>query len=102
MDGTGECLGLHLPCWFESSVREVQHFHQIVDFCLFRENLSKDLYLMSQMDSDQFVPIWTIANMEGIKKLTTDMDLILEVLRCKCGCLVSIEQRILPCFREMC
>lgn len=37
---------------------------------------------MSQMDSDQFIPIWTIANMEGVKKLTTDMDLILEVLRC--------------------
>lgn len=48
-----------------------------------RENLSKDLYLMSQMDSDQFVPIWTIANMEGIKKLTNDMDLIVDVLRCK-------------------
>ncbi|MBN3283090.1 LARP4 protein, partial [Polyodon spathula] len=47
-----------------------------------RENLSKDLYLMSQMDSDQFVPIWTIASMEGIKTLTTDMDLILDVLRC--------------------
>lgn len=36
---------------------------------------------MSQMDSDQFVPIWTIASMEGVKLLTTDMDLILEVLR---------------------
>ena len=47
-----------------------------------RENLSKDLYLISQMDSDQFVPIWTIASMEGIKVLTTDMDLILDVLRC--------------------
>lgn len=56
--------------------------HEFV--CLqFRENLSKDLYLMSQMDSDQFVPIWTIASMEGIKVLTTDMDLILDVLRCK-------------------
>lgn len=52
------------------------------------ENLSKDLYLMSQMDSDQFVPIWTIASMEGIKALTTDVDLILDVLRCKqLGCL---------------
>lgn len=38
---------------------------------------------MSQMDSDQFVPIWTIASMESIKVLTTDMDLILDVLRCK-------------------
>uniref|UniRef100_UPI004038A9FB la-related protein 4 isoform X4 n=1 Tax=Callospermophilus lateralis TaxID=76772 RepID=UPI004038A9FB len=52
-----------------------------LEFCFSRENLSKDLYLISQMDSDQFVPIWTIANMEEIKKLTTDPDLILEVLR---------------------
>ncbi|XP_010879603.2 la-related protein 4 isoform X1 [Esox lucius] len=52
-----------------------------LEFCFSRENLSKDLYLMSQMDSDQFVPIWTVASMEGIKVLTTDMDLILEVLR---------------------
>ncbi|XP_062397275.1 la ribonucleoprotein 4Aa isoform X4 [Sardina pilchardus] len=52
-----------------------------LEFCFSRENLSKDLYLMSQMDSDQFVPIWTIASMEGIKVLTTDMDLILDVLR---------------------
>lgn len=52
-----------------------------LEFCFSRENLSKDLYLMSQMDSDQFIPIWTIANMEGIKKLTTNMDLIVEILR---------------------
>uniref|UniRef100_A0A4X2KII4 La ribonucleoprotein 4 n=1 Tax=Vombatus ursinus TaxID=29139 RepID=A0A4X2KII4_VOMUR len=52
-----------------------------LEFCFSRENLSKDLYLMSQMDSDQFIPIWTVANMEEIKKLTTDLDLILEVLR---------------------
>ncbi|XP_062971627.1 la-related protein 4 isoform X2 [Cynocephalus volans] len=52
-----------------------------LEFCFSRENLSKDLYLISQMDSDQFVPIWTVANMEEVKKLTTDPDLILEVLR---------------------
>uniref|UniRef100_A0A8C2QAD9 La ribonucleoprotein 4Ab n=1 Tax=Cyprinus carpio TaxID=7962 RepID=A0A8C2QAD9_CYPCA len=55
--------------------------HLFITFVSYRENLSKDLYLMSQMDSDQFVPIWTIASMEGVKLLTTDMDLILEVLR---------------------
>uniref|UniRef100_A0A4W5QGC5 La ribonucleoprotein 4 n=1 Tax=Hucho hucho TaxID=62062 RepID=A0A4W5QGC5_9TELE len=52
-----------------------------LEFCFSRENLSKDLYLMSQMDSDQFVPIWTIASMESIKALTTDIELILDILR---------------------
>lgn len=52
---------------------------QCFGYC--RENLSKDLYLISQMDGDQFVPIWTLACMENIKALTTDMDLILDVLR---------------------
>ncbi|KAM5287796.1 la-related protein 4 isoform 6-T8 [Ctenodactylus gundi] len=52
-----------------------------LEFCFSRENLSKDIYLISQMDSDQFIPIWTLANVEGIKKFTTDPDLIREVLR---------------------
>lgn len=52
-----------------------------LEFCFSRENLSKDLYLISQMDSDQFVSIWTIACMEDIKALTTDMELIVDVLR---------------------
>ncbi|EHB08310.1 La-related protein 4 [Heterocephalus glaber] len=52
-----------------------------LEFCFSGENLSKDLYLISQMDSDQFVPIWTVANMEEIKKLATDLDLIPEALR---------------------
>ncbi|XP_036426707.1 la-related protein 4 isoform X2 [Colossoma macropomum] len=63
----------------EESLRE--SLKKQLEFCFSRENLSKDLYLISQMDGDQFVPIWTIASMEGIKLLTTDMDLILEVLR---------------------
>lgn len=63
----------------EESLRE--SLKKRLEFCFSRENLSKDLYLISQMDSDQFVPIWTIACMEDIKALTTDVDLILDVLR---------------------
>lgn len=68
--------------------------------CVFyRENLYKDLYLMSQMDSDQFVPIWTVACMEHIKSLTTDVDLIRQVLQgistflnCVCVTLYAVLQ----------
>ncbi|XP_067316139.1 la-related protein 4 isoform X2 [Pseudorasbora parva] len=67
------------PLLSEESLKE--SLKKQLEFCFSRENLSKDLYLISQMDSDQFVPIWTIASMEGVKLLTTDMDLILEVLR---------------------
>lgn len=47
----------------------------------FRENLANDAYLLSQMDNDQYVPIWTVANFNQVKKLTKDIKLITEVLR---------------------
>ncbi|XP_051872788.1 la-related protein 4B isoform X2 [Pristis pectinata] len=52
-----------------------------LEFCLSRENLATDMYLVSQMDSDQYVPILTVANLDHVKKLSTDVDLIIEVLR---------------------
>lgn len=33
------------------------------------------------MDNDQYVPIWTVANFNQVKKLTKDIALITEVLR---------------------
>ncbi|XP_072307626.1 la-related protein 4 isoform X2 [Eucyclogobius newberryi] len=61
-----------------------------LEFYFSRENLSKDLYLISQMDSDQFVPIWTVACMEDIKSLTSDLELIVDVL--KTSPLVQVDE----------
>ena len=50
-------------------------------FCLFRENLASDTYLVSQMDADQYVAILTVANFNQVKKLTNSLELVVEVLR---------------------
>lgn len=52
-----------------------------LEYYFSRENLANDTYLLSQMDGDQYVPIWTVANFNQIKKLTTDIKLITEVLK---------------------
>lgn len=52
-----------------------------LEYYFSRENLVHDQYLLSQMDPDQFVPIWTIANFNQIKRLTTDVQLVTQVLR---------------------
>ncbi len=54
--------------------------HQL-EYYFSRENLAHDSYLISQMDADQYVPIWTIAGFNQIKKLTSDIDLVTQVLR---------------------
>jgi len=61
-----------------------------VVFWKIRENLAVDAYLVSQMDSDQFVPIATVASFNQIKQLTTDMQLIVEVLKGIASCIVHV------------
>jgi hypothetical protein len=62
-----------------------------LEYYFSRENLAHDTYLMSQMDSDQFVDIATIANFNQIKRLTGDLNLVTQVLR---G-----EKSFSPCFQ---
>lgn len=54
---------------------------QQLEYYFSKENLSHDVYLLTQMDSEQYVPISTIAGFEKVRKLTDNMDLIVQVLR---------------------
>ncbi|XP_072110114.1 la-related protein 4B isoform X2 [Mobula birostris] len=77
--GGGDQTLLEAQTVGQEDLREL--LKKTLEFCLSRENLATDMYLVSQMDSDQYVPILTVANLDHVKKLSTDVDLIIEVLR---------------------
>ncbi|XP_064646899.1 la-related protein 4-like isoform X2 [Lineus longissimus] len=52
-----------------------------LEYYFSRDNLASDSYLVSQMDGDQYVPIATIASFNLVKRLTTNLELIVDVLR---------------------
>ncbi|CAL8096363.1 unnamed protein product [Orchesella dallaii] len=54
---------------------------QQLEYYFSPENLANDKFLVSQMDSDHYVFISTLANFNMVKKLTGDIDLVTEVLR---------------------
>ncbi|XP_045598119.1 mucin-5AC isoform X5 [Procambarus clarkii] len=58
-----------------------QHVAQQVEYFFSRENLSNDPYLISQMDSDQYVPVFILANCSQFKNITKDHSIIVEALK---------------------
>ncbi|XP_042232347.1 la-related protein 4-like isoform X2 [Homarus americanus] len=58
-----------------------QEVAQQVEYFFSRENLSNDPYLISQMDSDQYVPVFILANCSQFKNITKDHSIIVEALK---------------------
>lgn len=52
-----------------------------VEYYLSRENLSRDTYLQSQMDADQFVSLELLASFKKLKTLSSDVGVIAAALR---------------------
>ncbi|XP_019853836.1 PREDICTED: la-related protein 4-like [Amphimedon queenslandica] len=52
-----------------------------LEYYFSKDNLATDKYLLSQMDSDHFVPVSVLANFNQVKRLSTDMNLIVEAIK---------------------
>jgi la-related protein 4 len=52
-----------------------------LEYYFSRENMVHDTYLKSKMDMDEYVPIAIIANFKLVKRLTNDIQLIVDVLK---------------------
>ncbi|KAB7506720.1 La-related protein 4 [Armadillidium nasatum] len=54
---------------------------QSIEYFFSRENWSSDPYLLSQMDSDQYVPVYILANCSQFKSITKNHSIIMEALK---------------------
>ena len=58
-----------------------QELLKTLEYYFSSKNLSTDTYLLSQMDADAYVPVGLIAQFRKIKKLTNNLDHILNLIR---------------------
>ncbi|XP_066985796.1 la-related protein Larp4B isoform X1 [Macrobrachium rosenbergii] len=74
---------------------------QQVEYVFSRENLNNDPYLISQMDSDQYVPVFILANCSQFKNITNDHSIIVEALKeSPCVQLDEENNRVRPNYKR--
>ncbi|EJW82892.1 La domain-containing protein, partial [Wuchereria bancrofti] len=66
---------------FQSPEQIKQQLKAQLEYYFSRENLMTDRFLRCQMDNDQYVPIRIIAGFPKVKRLTSDYNLVVKVLR---------------------
>ncbi|KAI9498779.1 hypothetical protein BDB00DRAFT_403022 [Zychaea mexicana] len=59
----------------------VNNLQRQLEYYFSRHNLANDIYLVSQMDPDLYVPITTIANFNRVQQYTTDLDAVAQALK---------------------
>nr|CAB3262944.1 uncharacterized protein LOC100185505 [Phallusia mammillata] len=89
MESSLEPLSPSLPKLEGKELKE--QLQRQLEYYFSRENLAQDPYLISQMDNQTYVPIWTIANFNAVKKLTSDLNLVIEAL--KASSLVQVDDK---------
>ncbi|CAF4084163.1 unnamed protein product, partial [Rotaria sp. Silwood2] len=76
-----------------SSTQLREKLRKQLEYYFSRENMIHDSYLQSQMDADNYVPISLIANFKLVKRLTHDLQLIIDVLKESPSVEVDIEEK---------
>jgi len=62
-----------------------------------RQNLGNDKFLREHMDAEGFVPISLVAGFNKVISLTTDLQLVTQVLRGECFSVVNLIYNLI-CF----
>eukprot|EP00002_Diphylleia_rotans_P035190 TRINITY_DN7656_c0_g1_i1.p1 TRINITY_DN7656_c0_g1~~TRINITY_DN7656_c0_g1_i1.p1 ORF type:complete len:773 (-),score=161.67 TRINITY_DN7656_c0_g1_i1:577-2895(-) len=79
---TNQAASLDQQSLLENLTRQIEYYFS-------RSNLASDVYLVSQMDNDLFVPISIIAGFKMVQRMTGDINLVLQAMKASSSLIVD-------------